>query len=233
MNGILTVARKEAGLILRSRQLMASALLVTVVFSGTAAPAVLGSVAEGGASIDPVIFMVITVTGIFMSYLFSGQVFMREKTEGTIETLLCTPLSLREIWTGKVAGVTVPAYFLTLVGAGVISGVASAIRGEIILPSAPAALHVLVVVPAFIAVTVGLLGFVQLLLGMRENQIINMAIIFGVIFSFSLSTGLAGDGFIVTWGTEGVMLAVAAALLLAVGWATRFLNRERIVTTIP
>lgn len=94
-------------------------------------------------------------------------------------------------------------------------------------------LHVLVVVPAFIAVAAGLLGFVQLLLGMRENQIINMAIIFGVIFSFSLSAGLAGEGVVVGWGTEGVLVAVAAALLALVGWATRFLNRERIVTTIP
>jgi ABC-2 type transport system permease protein len=229
MNTILTVARKEAGLILRSRQLMISAILVTVVFSGTAAPAVLGS----EASIDAAIFMVITVTGIFMGYLFSGQVFLREKTEGTIETLLCTPLSLREIWAGKVVGVTLPASLLALAGAGVITGVASAVGGGLALPSAPAIFHVLVVVPALIAVAVGLLGFVQLLLGMRENQIINMAIIFGVIFSFSLSAGLAGDGFVVGPETEGALVVVAAALLALVGWATRLLNRERIVTTIP
>ncbi|MDK2975515.1 MAG: type transport system permease protein [Methanofollis sp.] len=233
MNGLLAVARKEARLILRSRQLMISALFVTVVFSGTAAPAVLGSGTQGSTSIDAMLFMVLTVTGIFMGYLFSGQVFLREKTGGTIETLLCTPLSLREIWAGKVAGVTFPAYLLTLVGACIITGAASAIRGEVVLPSAPAALHVLVVVPAFIAVVVGLLGFAQLLLGMRENQIINMVILFCVIFSFSLSASLAGEGFVVSWGTEGAAFAVAAALLLVVGWATRFLNRERIVTTIP
>lgn len=230
MNTILTVARKEAGLIIRSRQLMASALFVTVIFSGTTA---IGSGTEGGASIGALIFMVITVTGIFMSYIFSGQVFLREKTEGTIETLLCTPLSLREIWAGKVVGITLPAYLLALAGTGIIAGIASVVDRGIVLPPAPVVLHVLVVVPAFIAVAAGLLGFVQLLLGMRENQIINMAIIFGVIFSFSLSAGLAGEGVVVGWGTEGVLVAVAAALLALVGWATRFLNRERIVTTIP
>ena len=90
MNTILTVARKEAGLIIRSRQLMVSALFVTVIFSGTAT---IGSGAEGGASVGALIFMVITVTGIFMSYIFSGQVFLRDKIEGMSGTLPCPQVS--------------------------------------------------------------------------------------------------------------------------------------------
>lgn len=230
MNGILTVARKEAALILRSRQLIFSALLVTLVFSATAAPAVLE---VGDSAFNGAMLLILTVIGIFMGYIFSGQVFLREKTEGTIETLLCTPLSLREIWAGKVAGTTAVAYLFTLAGAAVMIVGASVVAGAPILPSGPVVLHVLVAVPALTAVAVGLLGFVQFLLGMRENQIINMFVIFAVIFSFSIVTAVSEGGVSVTWETEGLIVAASAVLIVLVGWATRLLSRERIVTTIP
>lgn len=231
MNGIFTVARKEAGQVFRSRQLLISAVIVTLVFSTTAIPAALST--GGSAALDRVGFMLLVVIGIFIGYIFSGQAFLREKTEGTIETLLCSPLPLRDIWLGKVIGVTLPAYALTLVGAAVIVAGTSALAGTPALPSGPMIIHLLVVVPAFIAVAVGMLGLVQLLLGMRENQIINMAVVFLVIFSFSASAGLLGAGFQVTWTVEGMLLAIALVLLLALRGATRFLDRERIVTTIP
>lgn len=231
MNGVLTVARKETGQILRSRQVLVSAVLVTFVFSATAVPAVLAT--GGYAAIDRIGFMFLVVIGIFIGYIFSAQAFLREKTEGTIETLLCSPLSLREIWLGKVAGVTLPAYVLTLGGAAVLVAGSSILTGAPVLPSGPLVLHLLVVVPAFIAVAVGMLGLVQLLLGMRENQIINMAVIFLVIFFFSASAGLLGSDFQVTWTVEAGLLGVALVLLLVLRGATRFLDRERIVTTIP
>jgi ABC-2 type transport system permease protein len=231
MNCIFTVARKEAGQVLRSRQLLISAAIVTLVFSATAVPAALST--GGYAALDRVGFMLLVVIGVFIGYIFSGQAFLREKTEGTIETLLCSPLSLREVWLGKVIGVTLPAYALTLVGAAVLVAGASALTGTPALPSIPLVFHLLVVVPAFIAVAVGMLGLVQLLLGMRENQIINMAVVFLVIFFFSASAGLLGADFQATWTVEGILLAVALALLLVLRGATRFLDRERIVTTIP
>lgn len=231
MNGVLTVARKEAGQILRSRQAMLSAIIVTLVFSVTAIPIALGT--GGVDALDRISFMLLVVIGIFIGYAFSAQVFLREKTEGTIETLLCSPLSLREIWLGKVAGVTLPAYALTLGAAAIIFAGSSVLTGVPTLPSGPLVLHVLVVVPAFIAVAVGLLGLVQLLLGMRENQIINMAVIFLVIFFFSISASLMEADFRVTWTMEAGLLGIALVLLLLLRGATRFLDRERIVTTIP
>ncbi|TAJ45673.1 ABC transporter permease subunit [Methanofollis fontis] len=230
MKNVLTVMQKEAALVLHSRQLILSAVMITIVFSATAAPAVLET---GDSRFEAMMIMILTVIGVFMGYIFSAEVFLREKKEGTIETLLCTPLSLREIWAGKVAGIALPAWLFTLAAAGIMSGGASALAGAPVLPSGPVVLHALVAVPALTAVAVGLLGFVQLLLGMRENQIINMAVIFCVIFSFSLIAGLTESGLAVTWETEGVVIAASALLLLLVGWATRYLDRERIVTTIP
>ncbi|QSZ67257.1 hypothetical protein RJ40_06950 [Methanofollis aquaemaris] len=233
MSSIMTVAQKEARLILMSRQTLISAIIIVAVFSLTMVPTILSIEGEEGNSIDQALFMLPVVIGVFLGYIFTAQVFLREKTEGTIETLLCTPISLRNLWAGKVIGTVVPAYALTLVGVLLIVGTASTLGGETVLPSPPIIAHLLTVVPAFIAAAVGGLGFVQLLLGLKENQIINVIIIFLVIFSFSLMTGLLDPAFGIGWSMVGSLAAVAAVLLLILAWGTRYLNKERIVTTIP
>ncbi|MBP2146934.1 ABC-2 type transport system permease protein [Methanofollis sp. W23] len=234
MSSVITVARKEVKAILTSRQTIISAIIVVVLFSLPMAPAItaLGTT-EGGAPIDQALFMFPVLIGVFLGYIFAGQVFLREKTDGTIETLLCAPISLRNLWAGKVVGTVIPAYALTLIGVVLIIGAASSLGGGVVLPSLQIIVHLLVVVPAYIAFATGGLGFIQLLLGLKENQIVNVVVIFVVIFSFSLVTGFMGSSFSVGWGVIGTLLAVAAALLGILAWATRFLDKERIVTTIP
>jgi len=92
--------------------------------------------------------------GIFMAYLFSGRVFFNEKRESIIETLLCTPLSLREIWSGKVVGVTIPAYLIALLTAALITILGNIFSASMLLPSPAIVLHICLVVPAFIAAAV-------------------------------------------------------------------------------
>jgi hypothetical protein len=62
---------------------------------------------------------------------------------------------------------------------------------------------------------------------------INRVIMIGMIISFTLDSGLSGEGHGVSWGMEGLLVAIAAILLGITAWATRFLDRERIVTTLP
>lgn len=57
-----------------------------------------------------------------------------------------------------------------------------------------------------------------------------MVIVIGMIISFTLDSGLSGEGHGVSWGMEGLFVAIAAILLGITAWATRFLDRERIVT---
>lgn len=233
MSSVMTVARKEVRTILTSRQTIISAIIVVVLFSLPMAPAITALGTEGGALIDQALFMFPVLIGVFLGYIFAAQIFLREKTDGTIETLLCTPVSLRNLWAGKVVGTVVPAYALTLLGVVLIIGAASSLGGGVVLPSLPIVVHLLVVVPAYIAFATGGLGFIQLLLGLKENQIVNVAVIFVVIFSFSLVTGFMNTSFTIGWGVVGALVAVAVVLLGLLAWATRFLDKERIVTTIP
>jgi ABC-2 type transport system permease protein len=232
VNRILIVSRKEIQQILKSRNVLASAIIFVVVFGGISSLSTLAGAAAAGP-LDQLVFTLIPVLGIFMGYLLSSQAFLREKQGGVIETLLCSPLSLREIWMGKVIGVTVPAYGITLIAAVLIIALANTFSSVTLLPALPVIAHLFTTVPLFIAATVGLLGFAQLLLGLRENQILNFAIIFVLIFLLTIAQGILGPGFAISWTLVGITLTIAVLLLVITRWLTRFLNKERIVITIP
>ena len=75
---------------------------------------------------------------------------------------------------------------------------------SLLFPSAAVILHLLIVDPLFIASVVGLMGFVQFLLGMRENRIIGL-LIFVVIFGalYGGVGGIMGSDFAVSLVASG------------------------------
>lgn len=178
-------------------------------------------------------FYFVLMLGIFTAYLFSGTVFFNEKREGIIETVLCTPLSLRQLWSGKVVGVTIPAYLISLLSAALMTILGNIFSTSMLLPSPAIALHIFLVVPAFIAAAVGLLGFGHSLLGMRENQIINLLTFVALFGALAFTKNIMAGGFAVSWMAVGVLLLVAVLLLALISYLTRYLSKERIVTTIP
>jgi ABC-2 type transport system permease protein len=233
MNKILIVAEKEMNGIIRTRSQMLVGIFFALWFSVMTAPVV--KTVEESLVFDQfnnLLFYFVLMLGIFMAYLFSGKVFFNEKREGIIETLLCTPLSLRQIWAGKVLGVTIPAYLIALLAAVLITVIANIFSTTILLPSPAILLHIFLVVPGFIAAAVGLLGFGHLLLGMRENQILNISIFIVIFFALSLAKNVIGGGYAVSWAMVGTMLIVAVLLLAFISYLTRYLNKERITTTI-
>ena len=232
MNKIFIVAGKEMNGIIRTRNMLVG-IFFALWFSVMTAP-VIKTVEESAVfdQFNNLLFYFVLMLGIFMAYLFSGKVFFNEKREGIIETLLCTPLSLRQIWAGKVLGVTIPAYLIALLAAALITLIANVFSTTILLPSPAILLHIVLVVPAFIAAAVGLLGFGHLLLGMRENQILNISIFVVIFFALSLAKNVIGGGYAVSWAMVGGMLIVAVLLLALVSYLTRYLSKERITTTI-
>jgi ABC-2 type transport system permease protein len=233
MNPMAVVAEKEVRQILGTRNLLVSALIFAVIFGGMSAPAVLSGEGEMQAALDQLCFSLVLTLGLFNGYLFSGQAFLREKQSGIIETMLCTPLSVRQIWLGKVAGVVVPAYGMTVFAALLIIGIGSWLAGGLILPSPPVLVYLALVVPLFIAVAAGILGFFQLLLGMRENQILNIGVLFVIIFALTFIRELLGPDIGIFWQLVGVVFVVGILAFAGVMWITRLLDTEKIVTTIP
>lgn len=239
MNPIFVVAKKEMKQIAKNRSQIFSIIIFMGIFGGMTSLGAIMSVLNGDAenivpTLDSLMMYLVLVLGVFSGYFLSSQAFLGEKTGGTIETLLCSPLPLRNIWLGKVIGVMVPSYAIALVIAAVIIALSNMAADFLVLPSPIMIVFVLVVVPVYIACIIGMLGFIQLLLGMRENQIVNIALIIVFIAAISIFDGLVTEGLVVMSAlVVGGMLMAGILLLTLIGYMTRILNKEKIVTTLP
>jgi len=220
VNMAMVVAQKEITEIVKNR-----GLLFGSVWFGCSFGMIFSSQA---LSLDNSVFSVALLAGVLVGYMFSGRVFLREKRERIIETLLCTPLSLKSIWFGKVAGVTIPAYLVSLLTVALITIVSNITLHSLLFPSAAILIHALVVVPVFITSVISLMGFCQFWFGMRENRIIGYLVMLGVlpvIFPYNMSLA-------VSWVEVVVLLVVSVLLLAITTYLSRYLSKEKIVTTI-
>jgi len=141
------------------------------------------------------------------------------------------PVNLRQIWLGKVLGITVFTYLLSLFTVLVILVVSNILSGSLLLPTFATLVHVLLVVPTLIAGFAGLIGFVQFRLGMRENRTLTFVIFmpfFIVLFSIGIQATIT-----TSWTHVGILFAISAFLLAITAYLTKGLSKERIVTTIP
>lgn len=229
MNVVMVVARKEIKEILKNRGLLFGSMWMGgsfgIVFSSQA------------YSLDNSIFSMALLAGVLVGYMFSGQVFLREKRGGIIETLLCTPLSLKSIWFGKVVGTTIPAYLISLLTVALVTVVSNTLSHSILLPSAVMLIHIFCVVPVFIASAISLTGLCQFLFGMRENKIIGYLVMLGLfpfIFPNLIGGLIQGNvGLVVSWVEVAVLLIVSVLLLVLTTYLSRYVSKEKAVTTIP
>jgi len=152
--------------------------------------------------------------------------------DSVVETLLCSPASLRDVWLGKTVAVTAFAHVMAF-GAGVLTSIVTSARmGTLAVPNAAVILYLVCVLPLVIACLVGALGFAQLLLGMKENRIIGL-VLFIPIFAGLYGVGYTSTGTLaIGWLPVGIVALAAIIALCLIGWGTRFLSRERIVTSL-
>ena len=194
-----------------------------------------GQAAEGvtSDSLSKQLFFMAPMLGALMGYLLTGTVFSNEKKDGVIETLLCTPLDLRTIWLGKLIGVSVVAYLASLISISFVVLLASMTANALLVPSIVILVHIVVTVPLFTAAVVGLIGYSQLLLGMKENTVIGIFTFLGLFIGLSVAGGLVAGSGSITPSMLFIMFLVAAALLTFTFYLARFLSKEKVITTIP
>jgi len=229
MNITMLVARKEIKEILKNK-----GLLFGSVWMGGSFGIVFSSQAY---SLDNSVFSMALLAGVLVGYMFSGQVFLREKRGGIIETLLCTPLSLKSVWFGKVVGTTIPAYLISLLTVALVTIVSGITLHSFLFPSVVMLIHIFVVVPVFIVSAISLMGLCQFLFGMRENKIMGYLVMLGLlpfIFPNLIGGFIQGEmSLVVSWAEVAVLLVVSVLLLALTTYLSRYLSKEKIVTTIP
>jgi ABC-2 type transport system permease protein len=94
-------------------------------------------------------------------------------------------------------------------------------------------LHLAVIVPVWVVASAGLIGAAQLALGMRENQILGFAFIFGFIFLIGGLQAVVSDGSGISATAEAVLAVAGVALVALARFIAGKVTKERIVRTIP
>lgn len=230
---VVTIARKEVREIITNRGLLFSGIFFAAWFSIMTGMGVMGEKETLYTQFNNSLFYMSAMIGLFIGYVYSGQTYLREKQTGIVETLLCAPVSLRTIWLGKALGVALPSWVLAVVAAGVITVMANHGAPETLVPGTPVIVHLLVALPLFITAAVALIGFGQLMLGMRENMLVNMLTIMVLFGALAATRIVLESHLLVTWAAVAALAVASAALLAVTTLLGRFLSRERIVRTIP
>ena len=233
MSTFSVIAGREMRLALRNRSILITAIIFAVWFPVMSAVGIAAAAGGDAAAVAGGIAAITLPVGVFMGYIFCADAFLREKRDGTIETLLCAPVSLRRLWEGKAAGVAVPAYLMALVSAAVTAAAVAGLTGAPVAVEPLLLVHLAVVVPVWIAAAAGLIGAAQLALGMRENQILGFALIFGFIFLVAGLQQAVPGGPGISAATEALLTAIGAALLALARFIAGKVTKERVVLTIP
>lgn len=229
-NQVKIVALKEMREITSSKGTIISTVFFALWFGLLNGQSTAGMTSE---TLSKQLFFMAPMLGSLMGYLLTGTVFSSEKRDGVIETLLCTPLDLRSIWLGKLIGVSVIAYLASLISIIFVVLLAGMGANTLLVPSLIIIVHILITVPLFTAAVVGLIGYSQLLLGMKENTVIGIFTFLGLFLGISVAGQLVGGSGAITMPMLLIMFLVAAALLGVAFYLARFLSKEKVITTIP
>lgn len=244
MRRTLAIVKKDLKDTFRSRSLYVSlgiAAFIFVMWSGDLAKMVEALADEGipipraVSTLQPMVnsltlLLSFSLTIFFGMYINSYAIIM-EKAKRSLESLLCTPVSLHRIWLGKAVAIFLPS---TVMGLGITflgllgldaAVIAPKLGAHVVSTGAPLA-AALVGVPAVVFPIVLVLVGAQLLLGnVRWVNIIFLALIFTSGYGFSRSLSLGPD----SWTIVGVLLGIAAVLLLLAIALARFLTPERVI----
>ena len=188
----------------------------------------------GIESVLGTLFFILTfLTMMMFSLYMNAYTVVLEKTKRTIESLLCTPVSLRQIWLGKTL-----ASFLPSLGMGLVLSFGTLIviniitisphLGRWVMPGAAPLIGGVLIVPLVIFSLSSLVIILQLmLLNIRVIQTIFMALIFGSTFGLSYSFRFSSSSWYVVLAATGLAVVLGVVLTVLSGRLTK----ERIVLT--
>ncbi len=231
MHKVIVVFRKELKELLANRTTILFNLVFAVVFAVIYSQQIVNAKA-GNGSVDGAIFYLSLAIALFTAYMSTGQIFMLEKRDGVIETLMCAPVTLRQIWLGKTLAGLAPSWLTALLAALLLIIIPGVQTRHLITPDISTIFHIIFTVPVFIAAFTGLLGCGQLFLGMRENRLLNF-VLFAPAFAVLYGSGfLLMKGINVSWIYTGLVFSGSLLLFGLAVLLAGFLSRERIVTTL-
>jgi len=226
-NKVLVIAKKEMKEILSAKRTLIISFVFAAWFGFT-----YGQSLGAGLSAEVVTYIFTITLAAFLSFILSSQIFLREKFEKTIIDLLCTPLTVEQILTGKVLGISIFVYGFDLLSLIIFFITRYYNSGSFPSISLPILFNIFINIPLFIGFAVCLNGLIQLLLGIKENRVayfIVYIIVFGA--AFSVNKFVAGN-YNIGWPIIIITFAVICILFLILFFLTHIASKEKIITKI-
>ena len=164
----------------------------------------------------------------FFGGSFLMDLFRIERAQRTIESSLCTPMTVRQLWLGKLLAVFLIMY-LWLVFTVAIYLTRVLIRfGSSSLPDAPAVVQLLVACPVLAFALLGAAGYIYLL--WLAPMLVRMVNLFIGLAIFTLL--LHGGGPDINWLTVSTMPLAGLLLFRLTLWLVGRIDKEKIIFSL-
>lgn len=219
MSMVCAIINMELKEIIRNKGFLTS-LSSVVMFVGLL---LFSSIKDLAVIAKPFMLYLPLVIGLTVGYGLSGRL-VKEKTQGVIETLLCTPIKVWEIWLAKTLSISIISSLTTIIVSVIIPLlIGSPITNLYIL-------YLMVVVPIFITSALGLLCLIYFYLGMKQIQVANYIVFFAFFITLFmvLKVQLSAE---LTLKTVSMIVALSIIIILLSIYRVRYTDTERIVTT--
>ncbi len=227
LSKISVIAKKEIKELVSAKR----TLIVSLVFAGWFGFTYSRSLGMG-LSIEIIIYIYSITLAAFLSFILSSQIFVKEKFEKTIIDLLCSPISLGNILTGKVLGVFVFAYGFNLLSLIIVFISRYYQSGNFPLLTLPIIFHIFINIPLFIGFAICLNGLIQLLLGIKENRIAYFIVYIIILAAIFSANRFMRSSHNIGWIIILITFAIILLLLLIMYLLTRIASKEKIITRI-
>jgi ABC-2 type transport system permease protein len=158
---------------------------------------------------------------------FSAYTIVLEKAKRTLESLMSTPISLRQIWIGKSLSVALPGVAAGLVVTYVVLAILNywvliPQVGGLILPQPLSVFSSVIVMPLLAFMLVLIVSYFQLTMANPRIASLAFAVLFMAVYFSTIIQAVTAVDINVIYMGAAVLLAVASVM------AERGLNREKV-----
>jgi ABC-2 type transport system permease protein len=241
MNRMPVLLRKDLKDILTSRTTYAYLIVpifLSFTYVGTASGLMSALIKQGATAATLAEAAQTTMNGIFYSLpliimmlicsVLASYAVVLDKTKRNIESLLATPLSLREVWIAKTLAVTIPSavigIVMSIIMVIVVNMIAFVPNVGFIIPSPISLVTGIILVPVVTFFVVGIVTCLQLIMtNPRLASLVFSVLFLAVFFSTTISQAALKLDFSL------IYLIVIVVLLGINAYLARFLSKERIV----
>lgn len=170
------------------------------------------------------------IIGMFVGFQFLTNSLYKEKQLGILESILSSPVSLASFFRSKIYSTTIVGYFFAFCCSFLI-GILSYLNYKII-PNLFSIIFILVIIPVFYMGFFGMIVFFQLILGSKVNQIINLIVVFLLIFLMNMFKFIFLEILNNYFLFFCVFVMIFISLVLLSFFLIRFLDKEKIILAI-